>query len=117
MRGIRKALGMSGAQLASRLKLSRNRVSVLERREVSGDTTINQLREAAAQLGCDGSYALVPKKNIPVMLDKQAEKLATCVFRYKQPVISPLCHLLSRNFLDRFCKTLCPLTFTLRRPS
>ncbi len=76
VRTIRKALDMSGAQLAERLNLSRNRISVLERREVKGDITINQLKELADKLGCDFTYALVPKKSINLTLDERAEKLA-----------------------------------------
>jgi predicted DNA-binding mobile mystery protein A len=76
IRSIRKALDMSGAQLASRLSLSRNRISVLERREVNGDITIKQLTEIALQLGCDLTYALVPKKDINQALEERAEQLA-----------------------------------------
>lgn len=76
IRSIRKALGMSGAQLAQRLNLSRNRISVLERREADGDVTINQLREVAEQLGCQLSYVLVPQKSVKQMLGERAEQLA-----------------------------------------
>ncbi|MEX1221480.1 MAG: mobile mystery protein A [Idiomarina sp.] len=76
VRTIRKSLDMSGAQLAGRLNLSRNRVSVLERREVEGDITINQLKELADKLNCDLTYALVPKKNVNLILEERAEKLA-----------------------------------------
>ncbi|GAB57021.1 transcriptional regulator, XRE family [Glaciecola punicea ACAM 611] len=76
IRSIRKALDMSGAQLASKLNLSRNRISVLERREVDGDITIKQLTEIAHQLGCDLTYALVPKKDINQALEERAEQLA-----------------------------------------
>jgi predicted DNA-binding mobile mystery protein A len=76
VRTIRKALDMSGAQLAERLNLSRNRISVLERREVEGEITINQLKELADKLGCEFTYALVPKKNVNLALEERAEKLA-----------------------------------------
>lgn len=77
VRSIRKALGMSGAQLGQRVKLSKNRISVLERREVSGDISLNQLRELAEHLGCQLTYALVPNEPINTILDKRAEYLAT----------------------------------------
>jgi len=76
VRTMRKALGMSGAQLAQRLNVSRNRVSVLERREVGGDITINQLKDMADKLGCELTYALVPKKDINLLLEERAEQLA-----------------------------------------
>ncbi|MCL1052152.1 mobile mystery protein A [Shewanella abyssi] len=76
VRTIRKALDMSGAQLAERMNLSRNRISILERREVDGQITINQLKELADKLGCEFTYALVPKKNVNLTLEERAEKLA-----------------------------------------
>jgi predicted DNA-binding mobile mystery protein A len=76
VRAIRKALDMSGAQLAKRLKVSRNRVSVLERREVDGNITINQLKDLADKLNCDFKYALVPKKDVQLILESRAEALA-----------------------------------------
>ncbi|PKG38947.1 mobile mystery protein A [Psychromonas sp. Urea-02u-13] len=76
VRTIRKALDMSGAQLAKRLNLSRNRVSILERREIEGDITINQLKELADKLGCDFTYTLVLKQDVNLTLEARAEKLA-----------------------------------------
>lgn len=76
VRTIRKALDMSGAQLAAKLGLSRNRVSVLERREAEGDITLNQLKELAAKLDCEFTYALVPKKDITRIMRDRAETLA-----------------------------------------
>ena len=76
VRTIRKALDMSGAQLAERLNLSRNRVSILERREVGGEITINQLKKMADQLGCDFTYALIPKQAINLIIEERAELLA-----------------------------------------
>jgi predicted DNA-binding mobile mystery protein A len=77
VRTIRTALGMSGAQLGERMGLSRNRISVLERKEVEGDITLNQLQELAEQLGCDLTYALVPKKPIEEMIDDRATAIAS----------------------------------------
>lgn len=76
VRTIRKALDMSGAQLAERLNLSRNRISILERREVEGEITINQLKNLAEKLGCEFTYALVPKKDVSLIIEDRAEKLA-----------------------------------------
>jgi len=76
VRTIRKALGMSGAQLAQRLNLSRNRVSILERREIDGDITINQLKKLAAELDCELTYGLVPNRDIDALLEERAEQVA-----------------------------------------
>jgi len=77
VRTVRKALGMSGAQLAGRLGLSRNRISVLERKEVEGEITLNQLRDLAEQLNCDLTYALVPRKPVEKIIEDRAIEVAT----------------------------------------
>lgn len=77
VRTIRKALDMSGAQLAERLGLSRNRISVLERKEAEGEITLNQLRNLAEQLNCDLTYALVPRKPVEQIIVDKALEIAT----------------------------------------
>lgn len=77
VRTIRKSLGMSGTQLAERLGLSRNRISVLERKEVEGDVTLTQLRELAEQLNCNFTYAIIPKKPIEEIIEDRATEIAT----------------------------------------
>lgn len=77
VRTVRKALGMSGAQLAGRLGLSRNRISVLERKEVESEITLNQLRDLAEQLNCDLTYALVPRKPVEKIIEDRAIEIAT----------------------------------------
>lgn len=74
---IRKALDMSGAQLAKRLGLSRNRVSVLERNEVEGEITLSQLKALAEQLNCDLTYALVPRMSVEQIIEHRAVEIAT----------------------------------------
>lgn len=76
VRTIRTALGMSGSQLGKKMGLSRNRISVLERKEAEGDITLNQLQALAEQLNCDLTYALVPKKKIEDMIDDRATEIA-----------------------------------------
>lgn len=76
IRTLRKAIDMSGAQLASRLGLSRNKVSILERREANGDITLKQLRELAEGLDATLVYAIVPKRTAENTIDKQAHRIA-----------------------------------------
>lgn len=76
VRTIRTALGMSGSQLGKKMGVSRNRISVLERKEADGDITLNQLKALAEQLNCDFTYALVPKKKIEDMIDDRATEIA-----------------------------------------
>lgn len=77
VRAIRTALGMSGSQLGERMGVSRNRISVLERKEAEGNITLNQLQELAGQLGCDLTYALVPRKPIENMIDDRATEITS----------------------------------------
>ncbi|RTR35900.1 mobile mystery protein A [Shewanella canadensis] len=81
VRTIRKALDMSGAQLAERAGMTRNKVSVLERREAGGDITLNQLKELADALDCEFSYTLRPKKAVSETIKEQALKVASMEVR------------------------------------
>jgi predicted DNA-binding mobile mystery protein A len=56
----RKALGMSAAQLARRLGVTRARISQAERAELSGGVTLKTMQAAAAAMGCRFVYAIVP---------------------------------------------------------
>lgn len=61
---IREALGMSATQLAERLGVSRNAIYLLEEREGRRKTTLKQLDKAAAALGCDVVYTLIPNQSL-----------------------------------------------------
>ena len=58
---IRTALGMTGRQLAARLKIAPSGVTRLEQRERDGGLTLSALRRAAEALDCELVYALVPR--------------------------------------------------------
>lgn len=72
IRTVRTALGMSGPQLARRLGVSRNRVSVLERSEVEGGVSLKSMHDAAEAMGCRFVYAIVPDGSIDDMIERQA---------------------------------------------
>lgn len=75
---IRTALGLTTAQLASRMGLSQAGVSKLERREAEGSLTLNSLRTAADALECDLVYALVPRAgSLTAVLETRARAIAT----------------------------------------
>ncbi len=57
---LRKALGMSGAQVAARAGVSRNAVYQAERNERDGAITINQMQKLAEAMGGHFVYAIVP---------------------------------------------------------
>lgn len=77
IREIRRALGMSASQLATRLTVTRPAVSQYERGEVNGTITLETLEKAAAALGCEFVYALVPKVSLDDLLQRRARRLAT----------------------------------------
>ena len=76
VRTLRKALGMSGLQLAKRLGMSKSQASQMERMEVEDRITLKQLRRVADSLDCDLMYALVPRKPIDTMLHDRAREKA-----------------------------------------
>ncbi|TNE59705.1 MAG: mobile mystery protein A [Alphaproteobacteria bacterium] len=58
---MRKALGMSGAQLGRRMGLSRMRISQAEKAEPKGAITLKSMDEFARAMGGKFVYAIVPE--------------------------------------------------------
>lgn len=67
---VRKALGMSGAQLARRLGVTNAAVYQHERSEPEGAITLRQMEKMAQAMGCRFVYAIVPHARAE---DAQAE--------------------------------------------
>lgn len=76
VRTLRKALGMSIPQLASRLALGKAQISQIERVETEDRITLKQLRRVADALDCDLQYVFVPRKPIAEMVREQARQKA-----------------------------------------
>lgn len=57
---MRKALGMSGADLARRLGVTRARVSQAEQAEREGGVSLKTMQAMAEAMGCRFVYAIVP---------------------------------------------------------
>lgn len=76
VRTVRKALGMSGAQLAKRMGVTRARIAQAEQAEMSGGATIKSMQAAAEAMGCRFVYAVVPEKRIEDLITAQARKKA-----------------------------------------
>ncbi|WP_448062134.1 mobile mystery protein A [Cellulomonas hominis] len=76
VRAVRDALGMSAAELAHRMGVTRVAVSKLEASERAGTAALGTLARAADALGCDLVYALVPREPLEVQVRHQAEALA-----------------------------------------
>ncbi len=76
LKTIRKAIGMSTAQLAKKCAVSTQRILRIEQDEILGRTTLTTLEKTAEQLGCRLVYAFVPKKDFLKIIEEQAEKKA-----------------------------------------
>ena len=73
IRTLRKTLGMSGPQLATRLDVSKSQASQMERMEIEDRITLKQLRRVADTLDCDLVYALVPRQSVDSMIRDRAK--------------------------------------------
>jgi len=76
LKTMRKALGMSGAQLARLLGVSRSQVAQSERNELSGAVTLKTLQGAAEAMGCRLVYAIVPADTVENMISRRAKEKA-----------------------------------------
>lgn len=77
LRTVRKALGMSGPELANRLKTTRQRISQIEEAERSGNLTLETMQDAAKAMGCRFVYAIIPERGtIQDIIKMQARKKA-----------------------------------------
>lgn len=75
---VRKALGMSGAQLGKRLSLKRGRISQAELAEAEGGVTLRTMQEMAEAMGCRFVYAIVPANgDLNDLIEAQARRKAT----------------------------------------
>jgi len=76
IRAIRDSLGMSGKQLADRLRVTQQRVSEIERDELSGSVTLKSMRKVADCLDCVFVYALVPQISLEQVVHDRAKQVA-----------------------------------------
>jgi predicted DNA-binding mobile mystery protein A len=76
LRAIRQALGMTTRQLAKAVGVTQAAVVDVERTEAKGDITLATLQRYAAALGCEVSYALVPKRSLRETVEERADHLA-----------------------------------------
>lgn len=76
VRTVRKALGMSGAQLARRLGTSRALISQTEKNELTGSVTVKTLQQMAEAMGCRFVYAIVPQNTTAELIADRAREKA-----------------------------------------
>jgi predicted DNA-binding mobile mystery protein A len=79
LRTVRKSLGMSGAQLAKRMGVTRARVAQAEHAELDGGITLKSMRAMAEAMGCRFVYAIVPPGRIEDVIMAQARKKAIAI--------------------------------------
>jgi len=76
LKTLRKSLGMSGAQLARLLGVTRAQIAQSERNELSGAITLRTMHTMAAAMGCRVVYAIVPAGKVEDLLVKRVNDKA-----------------------------------------
>ena len=76
VRTLRKTLGITIKQLASRLGVNVSRVVKIEMAEVEGAVTLNTLKIVAQALNCTFVYSFVPNTSLETTLKQRAQSLA-----------------------------------------
>ncbi|WP_095200718.1 mobile mystery protein A [Mesorhizobium carmichaelinearum] len=79
IRTVRKAIGMSGAQLAGRMGVTRARIAQVEQAELEGGVTLKSMQATAEAMGCRFVYAFVPPDTIEAIIVAQARKKAQAI--------------------------------------
>ncbi|MDX1587916.1 MAG: mobile mystery protein A [Oleiphilaceae bacterium] len=73
---LRTAQGMSQAELARRMGVSRRRIGAIEQAEVDGSITLATLQKAASALGSQLVFGLATEDNLTKIVEQQAELVA-----------------------------------------
>jgi predicted DNA-binding mobile mystery protein A len=80
LRTARKALGMSGAELAKKMGVTRARVAQAENAERTGGVTLKSMQAMAEAMGCRFVYAIIPPSGrIEDIITAQARKKAMAI--------------------------------------
>lgn len=76
LRTVRKALGMSGAQLARRMGMTRGAVARNEKAELEGGITLKTMKQMAVNMNCRFVYAVIPERDVEDIIEHQAREKA-----------------------------------------
>jgi len=80
LRTARTALGMSGADVAKAMAVTRARVTAEERAELTGSITLKSMQAAAEAMGCRLVYAIIPASgDVEDLIAAQARKKAAAI--------------------------------------
>ena len=72
LKTVRKALGMSGTQLAKRLGVTKGQISQTESGELSGSVTLKTMQKMAQAMDCRFVYAVIPTQEIEKIIKHRA---------------------------------------------
>lgn len=75
IRAIRDSLGMSAADLATRMGISGASVRSLEQKEMSGGIRLSSLQRAAQAMDCTLVYAFIPNTTLEATVRRQAQRV------------------------------------------
>ena len=78
---LRKALGMSGTQVAKRMGVTRSAVYQAERNEREGAISISQMEKLAEAMGGRFVYAIIPEGSVQDVIRAQAYRKAEARIR------------------------------------
>jgi predicted DNA-binding mobile mystery protein A len=73
---VRKALGMTGTQLAARAGVTKGRISTLEKAELDGGVSLRTMTDIASSMNCRFIYAVVANEDIESVVRKRALEIA-----------------------------------------
>lgn len=80
LRTVRSALGMSGAEVAKKVGVTRARVTKAEHAELDGGITLKSMQAIAEAMGCRFVYAVIPPSgHIEDVITAQARKKAMAI--------------------------------------
>lgn len=78
---VREALGMSSAQLARRLGITKPTMRKIEESERRGTITLSTLQRAANALGCEVKISLLPPDSLEGILRRRALETAEKILK------------------------------------
>lgn len=76
IRALRTALGMTHAQLAERMNVSKSRIGQIEAAEVDGSLTLGTFRKALAAMGVRPAIGVAMERSLEATVYEQAGRIA-----------------------------------------
>lgn len=116
LRTVRKALGMSGPQMAKRLGVTKWQVSKTEKGELAGTVTLKTMHKMAEALNCRFVYAVIPEKEIEQVVRDQAIKKAKALVKNASTHMALEAQSLAKEKLDTEIERI-TLQLTSKMPS